>query len=138
MSIADYFRQPSPYASGVVDPLAVVDPTVTEGSGSPSWADRAKIGATNLNTAWKDMSSVGKLGLGIGTATDLMGMWNAYNQTKLAKSNSKFQRNMMEKEHQNTVNSYNSRISDRQNARHLRDPNAHQSVSSYMEKFGAK
>lgn len=107
-------------------------------SQTPTWTQRTSEGANNLTTAWSDMSTMGKLQTGLGIGAGLWGAWNSYNQGKLAKRNFNFQKAMMQKEHANTVNSYNARMEDRQRARVARDPNAHRSVAEYMSQYGAK
>ena len=94
----------------------------------------------DANPAWMN-----KLGAGFGLAKDgfgvlggAMGAWNAYNATKIANKQFKFQKDLMTKQHQNQVNLTNSQLADRQAQRNRRNPAIYESVDSYMSKYGAK
>ena len=65
------------------------------------------------------------------------GLWGAYNgmqQTKLAKQQMANSLNQWDKNYANQVGSYNTRLEDRQRARVGANPNAYESVDSYMQK----
>ena len=65
------------------------------------------------------------------------GLWGAYNgmqQTKLAKQQMANSLNQWNKNYANQVSSYNTRLEDRQRARVGSNPNAYESVDSYMQK----
>ena len=65
------------------------------------------------------------------------GLWGAYNgmqQTKLAKQQMANSLNQWNKSYANQVSSYNTRLEDRQRARVGSNPNAYESVDSYMQK----
>ena len=65
------------------------------------------------------------------------GLWGAYNgmqQNKLIKQQMANSLNQWNKNYANQVASYNTRLEDRQNARLGANPNAYESVASYMAK----
>ena len=65
------------------------------------------------------------------------GLWGAYNgmqQTKLAKQQMANSLNQWNKSYVNQVASYNTRLEDRQRARVAANPDAYESVDSYMAK----
>ena len=65
------------------------------------------------------------------------GLWGAYNgmqQTKLVKQQMANSLNQWNKNYANQVASYNTRLEDRQRARVGSNPNAYESVDSYMQK----
>lgn len=65
------------------------------------------------------------------------GLWEAFNgmqQTKLTKQQMANSLNQWNKNYANQVASYNTRLEDRQRARVGSNPNAYESVDSYMQK----
>ena len=65
------------------------------------------------------------------------GLWGAYNgmqQNKLVKQQMANSLNQWNKNYANQVASYNTRLEDRQRARVGANPNAYESVDSYMQK----
>ena len=65
------------------------------------------------------------------------GLWGAYNgmqQTKLAKQQMANSLDQWNKNYANQVASYNTRLEDRQRARVSANPDAYESVDSYMQK----
>ena len=65
------------------------------------------------------------------------GLWGAYNgmqQTKLTKQQMANSLNQWNKNYDNQVAAYNTRLEDRQNARLGANPDAYESVDSYMAK----
>ena len=65
------------------------------------------------------------------------GLWGAYNgmqQNKLVKQQMANSLNQWNKSYANQVASYNTRLEDRQRARVGSNPNAYESVDSYMQK----
>ena len=71
---------------------------------------------------------------GLQAATGLWGAYNGMQQTKLAKQQMANSLNQWNKSYANQVASYNTRLEDRQRARVGSNPNAYESVDSYMDK----
>lgn len=149
--------------SGVIDPLSTTGMTplnipsaavpttanaaigsglTAAGSALANYLSSLKGGAKNtaedMKMAWGDMSTLGKVKTGIGIGTNLLGAYNGIAQQRQAEKTYKFNRDMMQREHANTVNTLNARMADRQAIRHARDPSQHASVSEYLNKYGAK
>lgn len=93
---------------------------------------------TDATQAWGNLSGLGKVGTALGVGQSLMGLWGGYQQQKLAKKSFNLQAGLMQGAYDNQVRSMNSQLEDRQRARVARDPNAHEGVSSYMDRYGAK
>ena len=73
----------------------------------------------------------------VGGLQGAAGLWGAYNgmqQTKLVKQQMANSLNQWNKNYANQVASYNTRLEDRQNARVSANPDAYESVDSYMAK----
>lgn len=71
---------------------------------------------------------------GLQAAAGLWGSYNGMQQTKLAKQQMANSLNQWNKSYANQVASYNTRLEDRQRARVGANPNAYESVDSYMAK----
>ena len=71
---------------------------------------------------------------GLQAASGLWGAYNGMQQTKLAKQQMANSLNQWNKSYANQVSSYNTRLEDRQRARVGSNPNAYESVDSYMQK----
>ncbi len=71
---------------------------------------------------------------GLQAAAGLWGAFNGMQQTKLAKQQMANSLNQWNKSYANQVASYNTRLEDRQRARVGSNPNAYESVDSYMQK----
>ena len=71
---------------------------------------------------------------GLQAASGLWGAYNGMQQTKLAKQQMANSLNQWNKSYANQVASYNTRLEDRQRARVGSNPNAYESVDSYMQK----
>lgn len=75
---------------------------------------------------------------GLQAAAGLWGSYNGMQQTKLAKQQMANSLNQWNKSYTNQVASYNTRLEDRQRARVGANPNAYESVDSYMAKNSLK
>ena len=75
---------------------------------------------------------------GLQAASGLWGAYNGMQQTKLAKQQMANSLNQWNKSYANQVASYNTRLEDRQRARVGANPNAYESVDSYMAKNSLK
>lgn len=75
---------------------------------------------------------------GLQAAAGLWGSYNGMQQTKLAKQQMANSLNQWNKSYANQVASYNTRLEDRQRARVGANPNAYESVDSYMAKNSLK
>ena len=71
---------------------------------------------------------------GLQAASGLWGAYNGMQQTKLAKQQMANSLNQWNKSYANQVASYNTRLEDRQRARVGANPDAYESVDSYMAK----
>ena len=90
----------------------------------------------NAGTAWGKMS-YGERGTAmLGAATGLYGAYNAHKTNKLAKEQFNFTKDSFNRNFEATAKTTNAQLADRQNARYIRNPNAHASVSDYMKKYG--
>ena len=90
----------------------------------------------NASTAWGKMS-YGERGTAmLGAATGLYGAYNAHKTNKLAREQLNFTKDSFNRNFEAQAKTTNAALADRQNARHLRDPKAHASVSDYMKKYG--
>lgn len=83
--------------------------------------------------AYGDMPFTDKVNAGIGVLGTLGGLYNGWNSNKLMKDQLNFQKQAFNKQYQASVNQYNTQLEDRQRARVASNPNAYQSVSSYMD-----
>lgn len=122
------------------------------------WGEAARAGLGRVTTAVGD--GLGQLGTTIGNSrpvqsflnmpgtdqlnaiaggiTALNGVWNGYNQNKMAKKQFNFQKDVWNQQWGASKQQYNTGLEDRQRARVASNPNAYQSVSSYMDKYGLK
>lgn len=73
-----------------------------------------------------------------GGITALNGVWNGYNQNKMANKQFNFQKDVWNQQWGASKKQYNTGLEDRQRARVASNPNAYQSVGSYMDKYGLK
>ena len=71
---------------------------------------------------------------GLQAASGLWGAYNGMQQNKLVKQQMANSLNQWNKNYDNQVSSYNTRLEDRQRARVGSNPNAYESVDSYMDK----
>ena len=71
---------------------------------------------------------------GLQAASGLWGAYNGIQQNKLVKQQMANSLNQWNKNYANQVASYNTRLEDRQRARVGANPNAYESVDSYMQK----
>lgn len=90
----------------------------------------------NASTAWGKMNYGEKGTAMLGAATGLYGAYNAHKTNKLANKQFNFTKDAFNRNFEATAKTTNAALADRQNARHLRDPKAHASVSDYMKKYG--
>lgn len=90
----------------------------------------------NAGTAWGKMS-YGERGTAmLGAATGLYGAYNARKTAKLARDQFNFSKDAFNKNFEAQAKTTNAQLADRQNARYIRNPKAHASVSDYMKKYG--
>lgn len=73
-----------------------------------------------------------------GVANAGVNAFSAYNNTKMAKKQFAFEQNAWQKNYDAQKSTTNASLSDRQNSRVASNPNAYQSVDSYMNKYGIK
>ena len=91
-----------------------------------------QAGALDLLKAnWSDLSTMGKMGVGLSAATGLFNMYNGFQQTRQMKSYMKNQMNLANKQYANNVKTYNTNMEDRQMRRNAANADT-ESVSSYM------
>lgn len=99
-------------------------------------ANGLSTAADNAQTAWGKMS-YGERGTAmLGAATSLYGAYNARKTGKLAQEQFQFTKDSFNKNFEAQAKTTNSQLADRQNARNIRNPTAHASVSDYMKKYG--
>lgn len=84
-----------------------------------------------LKANWSDLSTLGKLGVGMSAATGLFNMYNGFQQTRQMKSYMKNQMSLANKQYANNVKTYNTNMEDRQMRRNAANANT-ESVDSYM------
>ena len=80
---------------------------------------------------WSDLSTMGKMGVGMSAATGLFNMYNGFQQTRQMKSYMKNQMSLANKQYANNVKTYNTNMEDRQMRRNAANADT-ESVSSYM------
>lgn len=97
-------------------------------------------GAVNLGrsvqSAFNGMDSFQKMGQ---VASGVKGLWDSYNSYKNNKMINKqlnFSMDMANKQYEANRKRINSQLEDRQARRYAEQPQAHQSVSEYMKKYG--
>lgn len=66
------------------------------------------------------------------------GAWNGYNQNKLMKQNLQMQASQFREQMDISKQNINRNLEDRQRARVAGNPQAYESVSDYMKKYGVK
>ena len=86
-----------------------------------------------LKTNWGDLSTMGKMGVGMSAATGLFNMYNGFQQARQMKSYMKNQMNLANKQYANNVKTYNTNMEDRQMRRNAANANT-ESVDSYMSR----
>lgn len=84
-----------------------------------------------LKTNWGDLSTMGKMGVGMSAAMGLFNMYNGFQQARQMKSYMKNQMNLANKQYANNVKTYNTNLEDRQMRRKAANADA-ESVDSYM------
>lgn len=84
-----------------------------------------------LKANWSDLSTMGKMGVGLSAATGLFNMYNGFQQTRQMKSYMKNQMSLANKQYANNVKTYNTNMEDRQMRRNAANANT-ESVDSYM------
>ena len=84
-----------------------------------------------LKTNWKDLGTLGKLGVGLSAVTGLFNMYNGFQQARQMKSYMKNQMDFANKQYANNVKAYNTQMEDRQMRRNAANANT-ESVESYM------
>lgn len=97
-----------------------------------------RIGESGPVTTFKSMPGTDQMMALAGTASALGGLWNGYNQNRMAKKQFNLQRDMWNQQWGASKQQYNTQLADRQSARVASNPNAYQSVSSYMNQYGMK
>lgn len=103
------------------------------------WADTAQINPTavpNFADKFRDFNSQygSTIMGGLQAAGGLWGAYNGMQQNKLVKQQMANSLNQWNKNYANQVASYNTRLEDRQRARVSANPDAYESVDSYMTK----
>ena len=90
-------------------------------------------GLDMLKSNWSDLSTMGKLGVGMSAATGLFNMYNGFQQARQMKSYMKNQMSLANKQYANNVKTYNTNMEDRQMRRNAANADT-ESVSSYMSR----
>ena len=90
-------------------------------------------GLDMLKANWSDLSTMGKLGVGMSAATGLFNMYNGFQQARQMKSYMKNQMSLANKQYANNVKTYNTNMEDRQMRRNAANANT-ESVDSYMSR----
>ena len=75
---------------------------------------------------------------GIGLVTGGLGAWNGFQQNKLMKESMAQQAGQFREQMNLSKQNINRNLEDRQRARVASNPNAYESVDSYMKKYGVK
>ena len=75
---------------------------------------------------------------GIGLFTGGLGAWNGFQQNKLMKESMAQQAGQFREQMDLSKQNINRNLEDRQRARVASNPNAYESVDSYMKKYGVK
>ena len=88
-------------------------------------------GLDMLKSNWSDLGTMGKLGVGMSSATGLFNMYNGFQQARQMKDYMKNQMSLANKQYANNVKTYNTNMEDRQMRRKAANANA-ESVDSYM------
>ena len=90
-------------------------------------------GLDMLKANWSDLSTMGKMGVGMSAATGLFNMYNGFQQARQMKSYMKNQMSLANKQYANNVKTYNTNMEDRQMRRNAANANT-ESVDSYMSR----
>lgn len=116
----------NPSFTSVGEAMGFEMPTYAQGN---SWAG-------NLGK-WASQNS-DLLKAGAGLITGGIGAWNGMNQNKLMRQNMNQQAGQFREQMDLSKQSLNRNIEDRQRARVASNPQAYESVDSYMKKYGVK
>ena len=118
------------------------------GMGTPSYMNTASGMGTDLMSGgggstfgnvsnW--MSNNGDLlKAGMGLITGGLGAWNGMQQNSLMRDNMRQQQSQFREQMDISKSNLNSKYEDRQRARVASNPQAYESVESYMKKYGVK
>ncbi|EOC5838408.1 hypothetical protein [Acinetobacter baumannii] len=98
----------------------------------------SSIGSSKPVQTFLNMPGTDQLNALAGAATALNGIWNGFQQNKMAKKQFNFQKDIFNQQWGAAKQQYNTQLEDRQRARVASNPNAYESVSSYMNKYGLK
>ena len=116
----------NPSFANVGEAMGFEMPTYAQGN---SWAG-------NLGNWAAQNSDLLKAGTGL--ITGGLGAWNGMNQNKLMRQNMNQQAGQFREQMDLSKQSLNRNIEDRQRARVASNPQAYESVDSYMKKYGVK
>lgn len=116
----------NPSFTSVGESMGFEMPTYAQGN---SWAG-------NLGN-WASQNS-DLLKAGAGLITGGLGAWNGMNQNKLMRQNMDQQAGQFREQMDLSKQNLNRNIEDRQRARVASNPQAYESVDSYMKKYGVK
>lgn len=86
-----------------------------------------------LKSNWSDLSTMGKMGVGMSATMGLFNMYNGFQQTRQMKSYMKNQMSLANKQYANNVKTYNTNTEDRQMRRNAANADT-ESVDSYMSR----
>lgn len=90
-------------------------------------------GLDMLKANWSDLSTLGKLGVGMSATTGLFNMYNGFQQARQMKSYMKNQMSLANKQYANNVKTHNTNMEDRQMRRNAANADT-ESVESYMSR----
>lgn len=93
------------------------------------------VGAT-AKAGWDSMSFKDKGSMVLGAAQSVNGFIQARKASKLAQEQFNFTKDSFNRNFEASAKTTNAALSDRQAARHDRNPNKHASVADYMKKYG--
>ena len=122
-------------------PTAFLENSILGGQPATSFPSQSQIGQQNqqaggldmLKANWSDLSTMGKMGVGMSAATGLFNMYNGFQQARQMKSYMKNQMSLANKQYANNVKTYNTNMEDRQMRRNAANANT-ESVASYMSR----
>lgn len=98
-----------------------------------------EFGTPNQSAFSKFLSNNGDLlKTGGGLLVGGFNAWNGYNQNKLIKQNLQMQESQFREQMNISKQNINRNLEDRQRARVAGNPQAYESVSDYMKKYGVK
>lgn len=135
---------PTPVMQTYAAPTATLGGAMSTGTSNYDWLNSTKdkianglnTAGANAQTAWGKMSYGERGSAMLGAATSLYGAYNARKTGKLAQEQFQFTKDSFNKNFEAQAKTTNSQLADRQNARNIRNPTAHASVSDYMKKYG--